>query len=247
MASSSRAGAGELRSHGTVGFTIINTPRIYEGIVSQIHRLIRDGDLKPGDKLPPERELSQRFQVGRSSIRDAIRVLEIMGTVKVRQGGGTIVQDLSPRSLVAPMASMLRRQRAMVEDIMDLRTMLEPSLAARAARNATADDIAQLAGVLDRQRLKVGRGEVAVSEDTDFHRGIAQAGGNPVVLSVLDILMGLLAETRVEALQVRGRAERSLNGHRRILRAIRRKDPVAAEAAMRSHISSVEEIILDGL
>ena len=225
----------------------IRTSRVYEGVVSQIHRLILDGDLKPGDKLPPERELVQRFEVGRSSIRDAIRILEVMGTVKVRQGGGTVVQDLSPQSLVSPLASMLRRRRALVEELMDLRRLLEPPLASRAATKRTAHDIERLEQTLIRQGEKVSRGEMGASEDAEFHKGIARAGGNRVVLSVLDILMDLLAETRVEELQVEGRARRSLAGHRRILRAIRRQDAIAAEAAMRSHIAKVEEIILEKL
>jgi len=225
----------------------IRTSRVYEAVVSQIHQLIQDGHLKPGDKLPPERELVERFQVGRSSIRDAIRILEVMGTVKVRQGGGTVVQDLSPRSLVTPLASLLSRRRAVVEEFMDLRRILEPPLAARAATHAKAADLSHLKQVLARQREKVVRGEVAVNEDAEFHKGVARAAGNRVVLSVLDLLMELLAETRVQTLQVKGRAQRSLAGHHRILRAIRRGDPVAAEAAMRNHIAKVEEIILDKL
>jgi len=222
----------------------IRTSRVYEGVVSQIHRLILDGHLKPGDKLPPERELVERFQVGRSSIRDAIRILEVMGTVKVRQGGGTVVQDLSPGSLVTPLASMLRRRRALVEELMDLRRILEPPLAARAALHATGEDIEYLKEVLGRQGDKVARGEVAVQEDSEFHKGIARAAGNRVVLSVLDILMELLAETRVQTLQVTGRPRRSMAGHRRILRSIERRDPKSAEAAMRAHIARVEEMIL---
>jgi GntR family transcriptional repressor for pyruvate dehydrogenase complex len=232
---------------GSFELDAIPASRLYEGVISQVHRLIRDGHLKPGDKLPPERELVARFKVGRSSIRDAIRVLEVMGTVRVRQGGGTVVQDLSPRSLVAPLATMLQRRRELVSELMDLRKILEPPLAARAARKATPEDLARLDEVLARQAEKTRRGEPAVDEDAEFHRGIAQAGGNQVVLNVLDILMDLLAETRVQTLQVRGRSQRSMAGHRRILQAIRRRDPAAAERSMRNHIRSVEEIILQEL
>jgi len=221
--------------------------RTYEAVVAQIHQLIRNGHLKPGDKLPPEREMVEHFKVGRSSIRDALRVLEVMGTVKVRQGGGTVIQDLSPQTLVTPLATMLTRRRAMVAELMDLRRILEPPLAARAAKNATAEDIAHLEGILARQQEKLSRGEPSGSEDAEFHNGVARACGNRVVLNVLDILMDLLSETRAQTLLSKARAQRSLAGHRRILRAIARRDPTSAEISMRHHIRSVGTIVLDRL
>jgi len=221
--------------------------RNYQGVVTQIHKLIRSGHLKPGDKLPTEREMVERFKIGRSSVRDAIRILEVMGTVKVRQGGGTVIQDLSPRTLVAPIATMLTRRRTMVAELLDLRKILEPPLAARAAKNATGEDIAHLEGILVRQQEKVKRGEAAASEDAEFHSRIAKACGNRLVLSVLDLLMDLLSETRAQTLLSKTRAHRSLAGHRRILRAIVQRDPVAAEASMRNHIRSVGMIVLDRL
>ncbi len=217
--------------------------RNYEGVVEQIHQLIRDGHLKPGDKLPPEHKLMADFGVGRSSIRDAIRVLEVMGAVKVRQGGGTVVQDVSPRTIVIPLATMLSRRRALVAELMDLRLILEPPLARRAAKSVTAQDIAHLEEVLDRQREKVTLGQPAVEEDAEFHGIIARAGGNQVVLNVLDVLMELLQETRAQSLQLKTRSRQSVSSHGRILGALRKRDPAAAEAAMRNHIRSVEQTV----
>jgi len=181
--------------------------------------------------------------VGRSSIRDAIRVLEAMGLVKSRQGGGTVVQDLSPQTVVAPLASMLTRKPALVEELMDVRSIIEPALAARAARHATAEQIASMKAILQRQRARVRRGELAIEEDSQFHNAIANAAGNRVMLSVLDVLMDLLAHTRSATLQSKGRALRSLGSHRRILRAIERGTASSAERAMREHIASVHEVV----
>lgn len=217
--------------------------RVYESILGHIHQLVEDGVLKPGDKLPSERKLAERFRVGRSSVRDAIRILEVRGVVKARQGGGTVVQAFSSDALVAELAGTLVRKRALVQELMEVRCMLEPPLAARAAAHASPEQIEQMEDILLRQRRKLKRGEMAVEEDTEFHTTIARAAGNRVMLAVLDTLVGLLTETRRHFLVDRERAQSSLSGHRLVLRAIRRREPGAAERAMRKHIRSVEAII----
>jgi GntR family transcriptional repressor for pyruvate dehydrogenase complex len=217
--------------------------RAYESIVLHVQQLVEEGALKPGDKLPSERDLGERFGVGRSSVRDAIRILEVKGIVRSRQGGGTVVQSLSPDSLVSLFADIVIRKRALVDELMDVRRIIEPALAARAAVNASPEQIAELKEILARQRDKVRRGEPAVEEDFRFHNAIARAAGNSVVLAVLDTLINLLAETRQRTLQVTGRPEVSLAGHRRVLRAIERRSPEAAEDAMRRHIGAIAGLI----
>src|SRR5260370_7577124 len=93
---------------------VIRKTKVYEKIAHQIQRLIRDGLLKPGDKLPPERELASMFQVSRSSLRDAIRALELMGLVEPRQGEGTVVRDLPADSPANPLATLLARTRQLL-------------------------------------------------------------------------------------------------------------------------------------
>jgi GntR family transcriptional regulator, transcriptional repressor for pyruvate dehydrogenase complex len=221
--------------------------RVYEEVASQIQRLIADGKLQPGDRLPAERDLAETFRVSRSSVRDAIRTLELMGLLEPRQGEGTVVRDLTPDSLVIPIATVLLRKRELVGELLDVRKMLEPALAGRAAQRASAEDIDRLESILRRQEEKTRRGEPAVEEDSEFHYAIALAARNGVVRRVLDVLMDLLRESRARSLQVRGRPERSLAGHRRILRAIRRREPKAAEAAVRRHLEEIEGILLQKL
>jgi len=139
----------------------------------------------------------------------------------------------------------LKRRRELVSELLDFRKMLEPPLAARAAKNASADEISEMEDILRRQEQKQMKGEAAVAEDAEFHYSVALASGNSVVLKVLDILMDLLRDTRERSLQVDGRAQKSLAGHRRIMAAIKRHDAEAAKAAMRRHIEDVEEIVLD--
>ena len=210
----------------------------------QIERLILK-KLKPGDKLPSERELAEMLGVSRSSIRDAIRGLELAGLVEPRQGAGTIVREISTGSVVNPFANALERKKELVGELLDFRKMLEPPLAARAATHASVEEISEMEEILRRQEEKQRAGEAAVAEDTEFHYSVAMASDNSVVIKVLDILMDLLRDTRERSLQVEGRGQKSLAGHRRILAAIRSHDAEAAKAAMRRHIEDVEEIVLD--
>ena len=228
-------------------FEAVRKTKLYEEVAKQIERLIVEGGLKPGDKLPPERELAEMFQVSRSSLRDAIRTLELTGLLEPRHGEGTVVCDLSADLLVNPLANMLTRKRELVAELLDVRRMLEPPLAARAAAHASPEEIAYLEDILRRQKEKVRRGELAIEEDSEFHYSIAMAAKNSVVQKVLDVLMDLLRTSRERSLQVEGRRQRSLAGHRRILKAIRQRDSMAAERAMRRHLKEIEEIVLKKL
>ena len=228
-------------------FEAVRKTKLYEEVAKQIERLIVEGGLKPGDKLPPERELAEMFEVSRSSLRDAIRTLELTGLLEPRHGEGTVVCDLSADSLVNPLANMLTRKRELVAELLDVRKMLEPPLAARAAAHASTEEVAYLEDILRRQKEKVRRGELAIEEDSEFHYTIAMAAKNSVVQKVLDVLMDLLRTSRERSLQVEGRRQRSLAGHRRILKAIRQRDSAAAERAMRRHLQEIEEIVLTKL
>lgn len=232
---------------GVLEFEAVRKTKVYEEVVEQIQRLITGGRLKTGDKLPPERELAEMFGVSRSSVRDAIRTLELIGRVEPRHGEGTVVCDLSPESLISPITNMLLRKRALVGELLDVRKMIEPPLAARAAARASLREIASLEDILRRQKDKVGRGELAIEEDSEFHYAVATAARNSVVMKVLDVLMDLLRESRARSLQVEGRLQKSFDGHRRILGAIKRRDAAAAEVAMRRHLEEIEGVILEKL
>lgn len=223
-------------------FETIRKNRVHEEVARQLEQLILR-KLRPGDKLPPERELASQLGVSRSSIRDAIRKLELIGLVEPRQGAGTVVRELSPDTLAAPLASVITHKRQMVSELLDFRKMLEPPLAGRAAGRATAGEVAEMEEILRRQERKLEEGELAVEEDTEFHYSIATASGNTVVLKILDVVMDMLRETRSRSLQTEGRPQKSLAGHRRILSAIKRHDSQAAENAMRQHIRDVEKMV----
>jgi GntR family transcriptional regulator, transcriptional repressor for pyruvate dehydrogenase complex len=225
-------------------FEVVRRNRLYEEVAKQIERLILK-KLRPGDRLPSERELADMLRVSRGSIRDAIRSLELLGLVEARQGTGTIVRETSSAALGHPFANALKRRKELVSELLDFRKMLEPPLAARAATHASPEEVLEMEDILRRQEERQRQGDAAVAEDAEFHYSIALASDNSVVLKVIDTVMDLLRDTRARSLQVEGRPQKSLIGHRRILAAIKRHDAEAAKAAMRRHLEDVEEIVLN--
>src|SRR5579864_1851716 len=225
-----------------VEFVAISRKKVYAEVARQLEcRILQE--LKPGDMLPPERELAQAFGVSRSSIRDAIRRLEAVGLVRPRQGAGTVICEPAD-SAANPLTSILHQKHRMISELLDVRKIIERALSARAAVHVSPEQIAELDAIVRQQREKVQEGESGIEEDSHFHYAIALASGNSVVLKVVDVLMDLLRETRERSLQVEGRQAKSLAGHQRILTALKRRNPEAAEAAMRRHLEEIEEIVL---
>ncbi len=230
-------------SPANIGFEAIPRSKVYQEVARQLERRIAE-ELKPGDLLPPERELVRLMGVSRDSVRNAIRTLELMGLLEPRQGVGTVV--CSPAS-TNPLATALLEKRKMVAELIEVRKMLEPPLAARAATHISRDAIADIEEILGHQEAKVARGKLAIEEDSQFHYAVALASDNSVILKVVDVLMDLLRETRESSLQVEGRQEKSLAGHHRILSALKLDDAAAAEAAMRRHLQEIENVVLKKL
>jgi len=136
------------------------------------------------------------------------------------------------------------QKRKAIGELLDVRMIIEPPLANRAALHASGEQVAEMESILARQEEKLQRNEPATEEDTDFHYTIALAADNGVMLKLVRVLMNLLRETRERSLQVAERQQKSLAGHRDILAAVKLGDAAAAEAAMRRHLSEVTRIIL---
>jgi GntR family transcriptional repressor for pyruvate dehydrogenase complex len=228
-----------------LGVRQVRKTRIYHEIVDQIRGLIAAGRIKPGDRLPPERELAELFKASRNSVRYAIRVLEQMGLIESRQGDGTYVRSVSVEQLTEPLALLLLQSRTQMRELWEVRRVLEPALAEFAAARITDEELAELDAILEQQRRKVEAGFIALEEDTAFHNGIAEAARNTVMLRALDTLVDLLRQSRERSLQQHDRPAYSLAGHRRILAALRRRDPEGARAEMLRHLRDIEERVFD--
>jgi len=217
--------------------------RIPEEIADRLRLLVLDGTYPPGRPLPSERLLAARFGVSRGSIRDAFRMLEMIGLLETRHGLGTFPRELTVDRLVAPLASALTYSRDLQDELLDIRRMFEPAVARVAATRATDEDLADLQRVLETQRRKLKHRRPASVEDTAFHAVLARATRNRVVVRVMETLNDLLVESRTLALKQKGRPERSIKGHEAVVAALRRRDAEGAARAMYKHIDQIADLL----
>lgn len=225
------------------GLEPIKRTRIPDEIANRLRAMIVDGTFQKDEPLPSERALAKRLRVSRSSVRDAIRRLEVIGLLETRHGQGTYLHELSVDNLVTPMASVLTFNRARQDDLMDARRAFEPAVARMAASRATKAEIDAIDRLLEEQRRKVKAGEPTIGEDTAFHAALAQATHNPVIVGIMETLNDLLVESRQRSLERRGRSLQSLRGHEAVTEALRRHDPDGAAAAMHSHIDQIGRLL----
>jgi GntR family transcriptional repressor for pyruvate dehydrogenase complex len=223
-------------------FRVVRKTRVSEEIIGQVRDLITSGRLKVGDRLPAERDLAKILQVGRSTVREAIRALESLGILQARSGEGTFLvanpAEQRPDLLTVDLFRSWDNQRKLFE----VRMVIEPDLAALAARRATTRHIERMREVLDDQDQLIQQGENGIKADTTFHFLLAEASGNDILLRIMEGLMERLQETREASLNTGGRPVRSLKQHRAILRAIEARDPEMAEQRMREHIVEMEQL-----
>jgi GntR family transcriptional regulator, transcriptional repressor for pyruvate dehydrogenase complex len=218
----------------------IRRRRLHEDIVQQFHGLIRQGKLKHGDRLPSERDLAQRFNVSRSSVREAIRSLELQGLVVSRRGSGTFINTENLDSVVALVAAALNTDGDNLTDIFEMRHLLEPPLAALAAQRATPEEIARMRLILEEQKRQISAGETGVESDTAFHFALASATHNAAVIKVVSAVEDILQRSRDRSLQEPGRPQRSLASHCQILDMVENRDVAGAQHAMEHHLEVVE-------
>jgi GntR family transcriptional repressor for pyruvate dehydrogenase complex len=226
------------------GVEPVKSTRIYAEIVRQIKGMIADGTLKSGDRLPPERDLAERFRVSRTSVREALRALESLGLIEIRAGEGTHVREVSVESLIEPLALVILTHREAIAELYEARRLLEPPIAALAARRASPEEIAELARILEEQAREVAAGRTGLAQDAAFHEAIAHSTHNRAITRIVTTLMDLLAQTREDSLQAPGRPQRSHQDHQQILAAIEARDPAAAQRAMLSHVIAVERLVM---
>ncbi|MGZ3569596.1 MAG: FadR/GntR family transcriptional regulator [Thermodesulfobacteriota bacterium] len=222
----------------------VTKKRAYEDIVKQIRLLVEKGRLKRGDQLPTERELSETFKVSRATVREAIFSLETMKLVDRRQGDGTYVIASSEEALVQPLAAALFHEKDDLFDIFFLRKIVEPEVAHLSAENATREEINELEEILREQEEEVVGGKDSVQADSEFHYLLARTARNRILERLLLALLDLLSKTREKYLQTEERKEKSLQGHREVLAAIKNGKGTDARKAMRRHLENVEAILL---
>ena len=227
----------------------IKTKKIYEEIIDQIKQLIIDGHIKPGDKLPSERELVDSFRVSRSSIREALSALEMMGILEVRTGEGTFIRQVHTESMMASLAWSLYLDKGSVMEMLEVRKMIEIEVVGYAAERITPNEIEQLAETLENMKNNLGNMR-AISEKADvtFHYTIAVATHNKITIRLMDAISDnlhhLIYATRPKLYEGKYTPEILYYEHERIYKAIKNRNRDEARKEMLKHLNGVEEEIL---
>lgn len=212
------------------------TPRtVTADAVDQIKRLIADGNLTPGQKLPSERVLADRLGVSRPTLREVVRALEAMGVVASRHGSGTYVTDLSAELLARPLMFVLDVNREALGDIFAVRVMLEVGAAEAAAARIDGGGLDRLARHVTAMREATDADSLLVP-DLAFHRLVHEASGNGLLLALMDGLRALIRESLLLSASWQAARDKAVAEHDSIMAALRRADPAAAGTAMRFHV-----------
>lgn len=214
--------------------------KLSDEVLERLLRLVSEGNLKPGDAMPSERELMERFGVGRPAIREAMQSLASMGLVSISHGERARVKELTAQSIIRQVDLsahiMLQRSSDSLEHLKNARLFFERGMVREAAAKAGPEDIASLRAAVAEQRSLLGKAPEFMAADMRFHTLIAAMSGNPIFVSVSEAMLGWLKAYHTELLLWSGKENHTLAEHTEIVDAIEKRDADAAEAAMVRHL-----------
>ena len=217
--------------------------RLYQEIVEHVQTEILAGRLKPGDRIPAERELALHFAVSRAAVREAIKSLAEKGLLEVQVGKGSFVAALSTDQVVESMSLLLRDAHELPESLQDARAILEVPIARLAARNRGPEHLARLDELLRAMESQRNLSHAFISADSDFHHELARATGNRVLDILSRTLITLLRSERIFMVGFRDEIHGAIGSHRVIFEAVERRDEDGAAAAMAAHLSHVAAVL----
>lgn len=212
-------------------------------LLATFKQLISEGTLAPGARLPAERELAASLHVSRGSLRQVLKMLEIMGVVSQRVGDGTYLNAAAHSMLAEPMEFLILLDGISFEELMDARLIVEPELAARAATRASAEQVTALRHSLDRMEAGNGHHIEAVEGDLQFHRTIFQMAEN----RVCSLMFSMVHESLHKLMEITSRMvdlDHTVRLHHRIYTAIRKGDAAEARSRMFSHLTDAKELLI---
>jgi GntR family transcriptional repressor for pyruvate dehydrogenase complex len=215
-----------------------------ERVIRQLTRLIEEGILEPGDRLPSERELSEELKVSRGTVREAVQFLQALGLLEIRHGAGTFVRlATDPSELRDEWREWTIRHAERIHDLLEIRKGLEPFAAELAAKRADEGDLAAMEEALEQMQPAVDEPDVTalIRADLAFHHALCAAAGNAPLAEFADTLGEQLVRERGTIWNLRGRPARSLVEHRAICEAVRDGDVRRARRAVLHHLDSVEK------
>ena len=212
--------------------------RTSEEVVTHLREMIHRGELRPGDRLPPERDLAKLLGVSRPTLRAGIRSLAALGILRSRQGAGTFVVDSNgpPALDSSPLRLMASLHGFTMAEMFEARRALEMAVAGLAAERATGEQMATMAEEIAEMYASLDNPEQYLIHDMRFHQTIAAASGNRILTVLMNMVMKVLLEVRIKTVNQAQGLKESAEMHRRIYRAIRERDPEAARDMMREHL-----------
>ena len=222
-------------------FGTVQKESLSDQIAERILQMIRENKLRPGEKLPSERDLAEIMGVGRPVLREALRGLSLMNIVEIRQGAGTYVTELETKKLVEHLDFVFSLDDSAMLDLFDARKIVESGIVELAARRITDAEIANLEDILEEAVRVKEDPEAFLNADHEFHLWIVSIADNPILLRFMESIyqLGLTSRTRTGGLE--GMIPQSINDLHQILAALRARDPQAARNAMLQHLENVEE------
>ncbi|MDI3546903.1 MAG: GntR family transcriptional regulator, transcriptional repressor for pyruvate dehydrogenase complex [Halanaerobiales bacterium] len=228
-------------------FKPIKNSKIYEQVIDQIKNLIYEGKIKKGDRLPSERRLKEQLNVSRASIREAFSALEMIGLIESRPGEGTFIKETPEKNLLEPLSLVLLLEENVVEELVELRRVLEVDSVKLAAERATEEEIVEMEEHINSLAASSGFEEKSVEADRLFHYTIARASHNKVLyytmISISEAMDFHIKNTRTKLVSRDETMRRFLEQHREIFVAIKERDSSKAMQAMNEHLSYVEKLI----
>jgi GntR family transcriptional repressor for pyruvate dehydrogenase complex len=231
---------------GRAAFHKVKTSeRLFLEVVRQIEERIIQGKLKPGDMLPAERIMAEQFGVSRTVIREAMKALELRGLVEVQHGRGVMVVRPSADNVADSVLRFLKIEENPIWSLHELRSILEVEFAGLAAERRTEEDLVALGDLIKKMAASLEAPAEYVEYDFEFHRALARAAHNPMFFLVLEPYVALMREARKLGATARNAPRRSIEFHRPVFEAIKKRDPAAARAAMREHFAYVAEFIAE--
>jgi len=210
--------------------------RLYEDIVKQIMDSIKKGELKPGDKLPTERDLALQLNVSRTAIREALRSLETMGMIYSKVGSGTFIKDMSLDILMDSFSGILKKNERLIIELIEVRLLLEVEIAKMAARRIDENKLQAIEKALKLMENEIKEGGLGIKGDNTFHNELANAADNLAMTSILNLCGELLNTTRKAALKALGDPRIGLEHHRSIMEAVRSGNESEAGRLMKEHL-----------
>jgi len=222
-------------------FEAIPKTAVAEDIVAQLLLLIREKQLLPGDKLPPERELAVMMGVSRPSLREALRSLSIMHVVELRHGSGTYIASLQPETLVEHLDFVFALDDSMYLQLFETRKVLEPGICALAAQRISDEELAQLEVCVARSATGLEDPEAYFQADSDLHEIITVAAHNPLLHRFMASIRRLSQASRRRTSVLPGIMQQTCQDHQAIVQALQAHDHVAAYQAMLTHLTHVEQ------